>query len=118
MVTMVMDGVKKAVILLLQGKMNFQLSFLRLQQVREVAVDRVQKFLAGFLALDAGDLEEAIEFVLSLRNLFNNLQLFWTQDGQHVVKDGLKVTGVQAYLAQDGIFLFCVRQRVDTLEIQ
>lgn len=112
---MFMDDMKKAVKPLVQGKLNSQLSFLRLQQVREVAVDRVQEFLACLLALDSGDLEEAVQFILCLWYLINDLQLLWTQDGQQVIKDGLQVTGVQADLAQNGVFLFCIRQRVETL---
>lgn len=78
---MFMDDMKKAVKPLVQGKLNSQLSFLRLQQVREVAVDRVQEFLACLLALDSGDLEEAVQFILCLWYLINDLQLLWTQDG-------------------------------------
>lgn len=80
-----------------------------------MAVDGVQESLACLLALDAGDLEETVQFILCLRNLINDLQLLWTQDGQQVIKDGLQVTGVQAYLAQNGVFLFCIGQRVETL---
>lgn len=78
-----------------------------LQQVRKMAVHRVQKGLAGFLALDPDDLKEPVQFVLSLGDLFNHPQLLGIQDVQHVIKDGLQVTGVQADLPQHCVFLFC-----------
>lgn len=78
-----------------------------LQQVRKMAVHRVQEGLAGFLALDPDDLEEPVQFVLGLGDLFNRPQLLGIQDVQHVIKDGLQVTGVQADLPQHCVFLFC-----------
>lgn len=75
-----------------------------------MAVHRVQEGLAGFLALDPNDLEETVQFVLSLGNLFDYPQLFRIQDVQHVVKDGLQVTGVQADLPQHCVLLFCREQ--------
>ena len=71
-----------------------------------MTVHRVQEGLAGFLALDPNDLEEAVQFVLSLGNLFNHPQLLGVQDMQHVIKDGLQVTGVQADLPQHCVLLF------------
>lgn len=72
-----------------------------------MAVHRVQEGLAGFLALDPDDLEEPVQFVLSLGDIFNHPQLLGIQDVEHVVKDGLQVTGVQADLPQHCVFLFC-----------
>lgn len=78
-----------------------------LQQVGKMAVHRVQEGLAGFLAFDPNDLKEPVQFVLSLGDLFNHPQLLGIQDVQHVIKDGLQVTGVQADLPQHRVLLFC-----------
>ena len=78
-----------------------------LKQVREVAVDRVQQGLAGLLALGAGDLEQAVQFVVGGGDLLDDLQLLGVQDVQHVVEHRLEVTGVQADLPQHGILPLC-----------
>lgn len=60
-----------------------------LEQVWQVAVDRVQQGLTGLLALDPRDLEQAVQFVLRTGDLLEGVQLLRVQDVQHVVEDGL-----------------------------
>lgn len=76
-----------------------------------MAINRVQECLAGFLALDSNNLEQPVQFVLSLGNLFDHSQLLWIQNVQHVIKDGLQVTGIQADLPQHCVLLFCTKDR-------
>lgn len=76
-----------------------------------MAVDGVQQGLTGLLALHASDLKQAVQLVLRSWDLLDDVQLVGVQDVQHVIKDGLQVTGVETYLTEDSVFLFWGRQR-------
>lgn len=70
-----------------------------------MAVHRVQQLLAGLLTLHSRNLKESVQFVLSGWDLFDDMQLLWVQDVQHVIKDGLQVTWVQTHLPEHRVFL-------------
>ncbi|TNN85000.1 hypothetical protein EYF80_004654 [Liparis tanakae] len=70
------------------------------QQVRQVAVDRVQQCLAGLLTLDPRNLKQLVQSVLGSRDLLDDVQLLRVQDVQHVVEDGLQVARVQTHLPE------------------
>lgn len=76
-----------------------------------MAIHRVQEGLTGFLALDSDNFKQPVQLVLSLRNLFNHPQLLRIQNVEHVVKNRLQVTGVQAYLPQHCVLLFCGEEK-------
>ena len=70
-----------------------------------MAVDRVQKRLAGLLTFDPRNLKQLVQLVLGGWDLLDDVQLFWVQDVQHVVEDGLQVAGVETQLPQNCVFL-------------
>lgn len=70
-----------------------------------MTIDGIQQSLAGLLTLDSRDLKEPVKLVLGGRDLLYDMQLFWVEDVQHVVKDGLQVTRVQAHLSEHSVFL-------------
>lgn len=80
-----------------------------------MAVDRVQKRLAGLLTLDPRYLKKPIQLVLGSRDLLDDVQLLWVQDVQHVVEDGLQVAWVQTHLPQHSVFLLWRGNREEEL---